>query len=67
MENFLAEIIVSCRDHWAGFNKIIPSTCLFQGKDKTFCIEQNNAQNRHWFARFCRPPCKLNDHLKCWR
>ncbi|WP_242837179.1 hypothetical protein [Holospora elegans] len=45
-----------CVDHWAGFNKIIPSPRLFQGKDKTFSIEQNNTPHRHWFARFRRKP-----------
>ena len=41
-------------DHWSGFNKIIPQNRLFQGKDKTFSIEQNNGRQRHWFARFRR-------------
>lgn len=27
---------------------------LFQGKDKTYRIEQNNSRQRHWFARFTR-------------
>ena len=43
-----------CVDHWAGFYKIIPRNKLFQGKDKTFSIEQNNGRQRHWFARFRR-------------
>ena len=43
-----------CGDHWAGFNKIIPQNRLFQGKEKTFSIEQNNSRQRHWFARFRR-------------
>ncbi|GAJ45935.1 hypothetical protein HE1_00253 [Holospora elegans E1] len=51
------KILFYCGNHWAGFNKIIPSPPLFQGKDKTLSIEQNNAPHRHWFARF-RPPCK---------
>ncbi|ETZ05467.1 IS1 transposase [Holospora undulata] len=42
-------------EYGAGFNKIIPSNRLFQEKDKTFSIEQNNAPHRHWFARFCPP------------
>ncbi|ETZ05507.1 hypothetical protein K737_300054 [Holospora undulata HU1] len=49
------KILFCYADHWADFNKIIPSTCLFQRKDKTLSIEQNNGQHRHWFARF-RPP-----------
>ncbi|WP_407636435.1 hypothetical protein [Holospora undulata] len=52
------KILFYCADHWVGFNKIIPSPHLFQGKDKTFSIEQNNAPHRLWFARFRRPPCK---------
>ncbi|WP_035544766.1 hypothetical protein [Holospora elegans] len=34
--------------------KIIPSPRLFQGKDKTFFIEQNNAPHLYWFAKFRR-------------
>ncbi|GAJ46399.1 hypothetical protein HE1_00732 [Holospora elegans E1] len=49
------KILFYCAEHWAGFNKIIPSNRLFQGKDKTFSIEPNNAQHRHWFARFYPP------------
>ncbi|ETZ05365.1 IS1 transposase [Holospora undulata] len=49
------KILFYCGNHWEGFNKIIPSNRLFQGKDKTFSIEQNNGQHRHWFERF-RPP-----------
>ena len=41
-------------DHWRGFNKVIPSDRLFQGKDKTVSIERNNGRQRHWFARFRR-------------
>jgi insertion element IS1 protein InsB len=41
-------------DHWRGFNKIIPSERLYQGKNKTIAIERNNCQQRHWFARFKR-------------
>lgn len=37
-----------------GFNKVIPSNQLYQGKDKTYRIEQNNGRQRHWFARFRR-------------
>ncbi|GAJ45802.1 IS1 transposase [Holospora elegans E1] len=37
------KILFYCKDHWAGFNKIIPIPHPFQGKDKTFSIEQNNA------------------------
>ena len=43
-----------CGDHWSGFRKIIPQNHLFQGKDKTFRIEQNNSRKPHWFARFRR-------------
>jgi IS1 family transposase len=43
-----------CADHWAGFNKVIPAEILFQGKDKTYSIEQNNCRQKHWFARFRR-------------
>ncbi|WP_235075739.1 IS1 family transposase [Holospora undulata] len=50
------KILFYCADHWASFNKIIPSNRLFQEKDKTFSIEQNNGQHRHWFARFHRNP-----------
>ncbi|GAJ46077.1 IS1 transposase [Holospora elegans E1] len=35
------KILFYCGNHWEGFNKIISSPCLFQGKDKTFSIEQN--------------------------
>ncbi|WP_035543634.1 hypothetical protein [Holospora elegans] len=46
-----------------GFNKIIPSPRLFQEKDKTFSIEQNNAPHRYWFARF-RPSLQTQDALE---
>ncbi|GAJ45737.1 hypothetical protein HE1_00046 [Holospora elegans E1] len=58
------KILFYCVDHWAGFNKIVPSNRLFQGKDKAFSIEQNNARHCHWFARF-RPPLQTHDHLRC--
>ncbi|WP_242837184.1 IS1 transposase [Holospora elegans] len=48
------KILFYCKDPLEGFNKIIPSTRLFQEKDKTFSIEQNNAPHRHWFASFRR-------------
>ena len=48
------KILFYCGDHWSGFSKIIPNKSLFQGKDKTFSIEQNNGRQRHWFARFRR-------------
>lgn len=30
----------------------MPNDRLFQGKEKTFFIEQNNNRQRHWFARY---------------
>jgi IS1 family transposase len=48
------KILFYCTDHWFGFRKIIPQNHLFQGKDKTFWIAQNNGRQRHWFARFRR-------------
>jgi IS1 family transposase len=48
------KILFYCGDHWSGFSKIIPNNRLFQGKSKTFSIEQNNGRQRHWFARFRR-------------
>ncbi|GAJ46765.1 hypothetical protein HE1_01104 [Holospora elegans E1] len=45
---FIAEIIGQV------LIKLFQAPRLFQGKDKTFCIKQNNTQHRHWFARFRR-------------
>ena len=53
-----------CSDHWAGFNKIIPSNRLFQEKDKTYRIEQNNSRQRHWFARFRRRTVTVSRSLQ---
>ncbi|ETZ04597.1 IS1 family transposase [Holospora undulata] len=58
------KILFYCKDHWAGFNKIIPSNRLFQEKDKTFSIEQNNARQCHWFARFRRKLLKNTRSLE---
>ncbi|ETZ05192.1 hypothetical protein K737_300376 [Holospora undulata HU1] len=33
-------LLFYCADHWAEFNKIIPSTRLFQGKDKRFPLNK---------------------------
>ncbi|WP_075260333.1 IS1 family transposase [Holospora undulata] len=48
------KILFYCENHWEDFNKIIPRNRLFQGKDKTFSIEQTNGRQRHWFTRFYR-------------
>jgi len=47
-------VLFYAADHGSGFGKIIPKNNLFQGKDKTFSIEQNSSRQRHWFARFRR-------------
>ncbi|WP_242837160.1 IS1 transposase [Holospora elegans] len=45
-----------CGNHWAGFNKIIPSPPpSFREKIKRFPLNKiYNARHRHWFARFRR-------------
>ncbi len=52
-----------CSDYWAGFNKVISACKLFQGKDKTYRIEQNNGRQRHWFARFRRKTLAVSRSL----
>ena len=41
------KVLFFCADHWSGFNKVIPKEMLFQGKEKTYRIEQNNCRQRH--------------------
>jgi IS1 family transposase len=53
-----------CSDNWSGFGKIIPTNRLFQGKDKTFFVEQNNSRQRHWFARFRRKALTVSRSLE---
>jgi len=57
-------VVFYCADHWAGFNKVIPAEMLFQGKDKTYRIEQNNCRQRHWFARFRRRTVTVSRSLE---
>lgn len=48
------KVLFYCTDHWETYRKLIPSSQLFQGKDKTVAIEKNNGRQRHWIARFRR-------------
>ena len=41
-------------DDWEGYHRLIPAAQLTTGKDKTFPIEQDNSNIRHYLARFRR-------------
>ena len=41
-------------DDWEGYHRVIPENQLFTGKDLTFSIEADNANIRHYLARFRR-------------
>jgi insertion element IS1 protein InsB len=43
-----------CTDDWEVYRKIIPENRLQQSKSGTSRVESNNADTRHWFARFRR-------------
>jgi len=43
-----------CTDEYAAYFAELPANKHVFGKDMTFQIEQNNARQRHWFARFHR-------------
>jgi IS1 family transposase len=43
-----------CTDHWEAYRQIIPEDRLQQSKSGTSRVESNNADTRHWFARFRR-------------
>jgi insertion element IS1 protein InsB len=43
-----------CTDHGEVYRQIIPEAYLQQSKSGTSRVESNNADTRHWFARFRR-------------
>ena len=58
-------IVFYCGNHWLVFSKIIPQNRLFQGKEKTLSIEQNNSRQHHWFARFRHKTLLNSKSLGC--
>ena len=48
------DVHVYCTDNWESYAQVIPKEKLIQSKSETDCIERNNCQQRHWFARFHR-------------
>lgn len=57
-------VLFYCADHYEAYKALIPSERLYQGKDKTFRIEQNNGQQRHWMASFRRKAITVTRSLK---
>jgi IS1 family transposase len=53
-----------CTDKWAVYPKEIPEADLIQGKQGTVALEQNNARQRHWFARFKRTSLVVSKSLR---
>ena len=43
-----------CADDYAVYDVLLPAGQLYTGKDETHGIEQDNARQRHWLARFRR-------------
>ena len=48
------KVAMYCADEYGVYFKEIPHNQHLFGKDLTFQTEQNNARQRHWFARFTR-------------
>ena len=53
-----------CTDNWPVYEKVIDEDRLYQSKSQTYYIEQNNARQRHWFARFRRKSIVVSKTLE---
>ena len=53
-----------CTDNWPVYEKVIDENKLYQSKSQTYYIEQNNARQRHWFARFRRKSIVVSKTLE---
>ena len=49
-----------CTDDWPPYDTALPVGRHYIGKDQTQRSESNNAQQRHWFARFRRRTCVVS-------
>jgi insertion element IS1 protein InsB len=49
-----------CTDDYAPYDAALPAGRHYLGKDQTQRSESNNAQQRHWFARFRRRTCVVS-------
>ena len=52
-----------CTDDWAPYDAALPVGRHYIGKDQTQRSENNNARQRHWFARFRRRTCVVSRSL----
>ncbi len=58
------DVELFCTDEWPVYDQVINEDKLYQSKSETVYIEQNNARQRHWFARFRRKSIVVSKSLE---